>query len=458
MKKKVLLFALFSILIVTLMACRQDTSSLVKTEGTEGYYTYTVTDGKAAITNVDPTISGDVTIPSTLGGYPVTSIGVAAFVGDGVIYVGEDGGAIGWFGGPFYHCRALTSVTIPNSVTYIRENSFNECTNLTSITVEAGNTVYHSAGNCIVETESKTLLAGCKTSVIPNDGSVTSIGSSAFKDCTGLTSITIPDSVTSIGDYAFMACTGLTSITIPDSATSIGDYAFSNCTGLTSITIPDSVTSISDYAFDDCTGLTSITIPDSVTSIGSSAFSGCTGLTSITVPFVGASAMGTSDTHFGYIFGASSNDYEPPSNVDYVPSSLREVVITGGTSIDIWAFYGCTSLRSVTISDSATSIGGCAFEECSGLISITIPDGVTWIADESFSYCTSLTSITIPDSVTEIGYRAFNNCTGLKTVYYKGTQTKWDAISFWGDYADPTYCGAELIFVTDIPAPGSSID
>ncbi|MBO6189480.1 MAG: leucine-rich repeat protein [Alloprevotella sp.] len=111
--------------------------------------------------------------------------------------------------------------------------------------------------------------------------SVTSIGWYAFYDCTGLTSITIPNSVTTIGDYAFQYCTGLTSITIPNSVTSIGSSAFDGCTGLTSINIPNSVTSIGSYAFDGSTGLTSINIPNSVTSIGDYAFYGCTGLTDI---------------------------------------------------------------------------------------------------------------------------------------------------------------------------------
>ncbi len=125
--------------------------------------------------------------------------------------------------------------------------------------------------------------------------SVTSIRSSAFYGCSGLTSITIPNSVTSIGNSAFSGCSGLTSITIPNSVTNIEKHAFSGCTGLTSITIPNSVTGIDYNAFSGCSGLTSITIPNSVTSIGSYAFKGCK-LSSIivkatTVPILGTEAF-----------------------------------------------------------------------------------------------------------------------------------------------------------------------
>ena len=144
----------------------------------------------------------------------------------------------------FYNCSSLTSITIGDSVTSIGQNAFYGCSGLESINVENGNSQYHSQGNCLIETASKTLILGCKNSIIPTDGSVTSIGEDAFHDCSGLTSITIPDSVTSIGSSAFSSCSSLTSITIPDGVTSIGDRAFYGCSGLTSITIGDGVTSI----------------------------------------------------------------------------------------------------------------------------------------------------------------------------------------------------------------------
>ena len=218
-----------------------------------------------------------ITIPNS-----VTSIGGSAFDGcSGLtsVTIGNSVTSIGKLA--FGDCSKLTSITIPNSVTSIGGSAFYGCEGLESIVVEEGNTKYDSRNNCnaIIKKESNTLIAGCNNSVIPN--SVTSIGSSAFRGCSGLTSITIPNSVTSIGEQAFESCDGLTSITIPNSVTSIGNNAFYYCSGLTSITIPNSVTSIGKYAFQDCSGLTSATIGNSVTSIGYCAFSNCENLADV---------------------------------------------------------------------------------------------------------------------------------------------------------------------------------
>ncbi len=296
-----------------------------------------------------------ITIPDS-----VTSIGSSAFAGcwgltsitipDSVTSIGNDA---------FYGCEGLTSITIGKGVAEIGDCAFLYCLALESITVAKGNTAYHMAGNCLIETASKTLLLGFDNSVIPTDGSVASIGDYAFYNCTSLAGITIPDSVTSIGDYAFYNCTSLAGITIPDSVTSIGSSAFSNCTGLTGITIPDSVTSIGDYAFYNCTSLAGITIPDSVTSIGRFAFSGCTYLTGITIP-------------------------------DSV------------TSIGYSAFSNCTGLTDITIPDSVTSIGDYAFSGCTYLTDITIPDSVTSIGDHAFLNCSSLVIKCYKDSAAHV--------------------------------------------------------
>ena len=272
-------------------------------------------------------------------------------------------------------------------VTSIGDHAFDDCTSLTSITIPNG---------------------------------VTSIGAYAFSGCRSLTSITLPDSVTSIGNCAFDLCTRLTSITLPDSVTSIGSGAFI-FSSLTSITIPDSVTSIGDYTFSMCNSLTSITIPDSVTSIGDRAFGSCTSLTSIQVA--------ADNTHYATIDGAlftrnlsTLHTYPAGKKGGYaIPDSV--------TSIGDHAFYGCSSLTSITIPDSVTSIGDYAFSSCTSLTSITIPDSVTSIGYFAFSGCTSLTSITIPDSVTSIGERAFYGCTSLTSI------TIPDSVTSIGDYA-----------------------
>ena len=185
-----------------------------------------------------------------------------------------------------------------------------------------------------------------------NDGVeyvVTSLGASCFKDCRGLTSITIPSSVTSLGESCFSNCSGLTSITIPSSVTSLGASCFEWCSGLTSITIPSSVTSLGASCFKG-SGLTSITIPSSVTSLGDFCFSVCSGLTSITIP-----------------------------------SSV--------TSLGVYCFQGCSGLTSITIPSSVTSLGESCFWDCSGLTSITIPSSVTSLGWNCFSGCKKLETV-----------------------------------------------------------------
>ena len=429
---------------------------------------YKIEDNRVIITDCDARITGAFELPSTLDGYPVTSIGDYAFYNcDSLTSITIPGSVTSIDDDAFYNCDSLTSITIPNSVTSIGDNAFagcdsltsitipqsvtsirsslfGYCDSLTSITVDKGNKVYDSRSNCnaIIETDTNTLISGCQSTVIPN--SVTSIGKFAFWGCDSLTSITIPQSVTSIRSSLFGYCKSLKSITvdkgnkvydsrnncnaiietdtnslisgcqstvIPNSVTSIGADAFWGCDSLTSINIPQSVTSIGDYAFWGCDSLTSIIIPYSVTSIGNSAFDECNSLTSITIP--------DSVTSIGY--SAFSNCWSLTSIT--IPNSV--------TSIGDFAFDECYSLTSITIPGSVTSIGGGAFVYCGSLTSITIPDSVTSIGGGAFYGCDSLTSITIPDSVTSIGDGAFEYCNSLKNVYYTGSEEQWNKIDVY---------------------------
>ncbi len=295
--------------------------------GSTGIY-YEISNGEVTITDADEDIE-TANIPGSIRGYPVTSIGSVAFFG----------------------CTSLTSVTIPDSVTRIGSSVFGKCAGLKSLSVAEDNKIYHSQNNCIIETKSKTLVVGCKNSIIPTDGSVTSIG------------------------Y----------------------YAFSGCTGLTGITIPDSVTVIDYSAFEGCSGLANVKIPNSVTSIDTSAFIYCSGLQSLSV------AEGNKTYH------SQNNCIIKTRSKILVIGCKNSIIPTDGsvTRIGDSAFIGCTGLTSATIPDGITSIGKGAFSWCTGLTSITIPDSITSIGDSAFWGCTGLTSITIPDSVTSIGECAF---------------------------------------------------
>lgn len=333
----------------------------------------------------------------------------------------------------------MTSITIPDSVTSIGSNAFSNCNGLTSITVEQGNSKYHSAGNCIIETASKTLVVGCKNSVIPDDGSVTSIGSYAFYGCSGLTNINILDSIISIGKEAFAGCSGLTSINIPNSIISIGEKAFVGCSKLQSIagmpsgksyyvinnslvdrmnktvivgcgtsTIPNdgSVTNIGEKAFYNCSGLISIIIPKNIVNIGKQAFASCTDLISITVE------QGNTAYH------SANNCLIETASKTLIAGCKNSIIPDDGsvTSIGRGAFYGCRDLTSIFVPDSVIRIGSLAFFNCNNAVSIVIGNRVIIIGNGAFSHCSDLKYIAIPDCVTRIGAWTFIGCSGLKSI------------------------------------------
>ena len=193
-------------------------------------------------------------------------------------------GIVGIASRVFQKKNRITSISIPDTVTNIGKSAFAGCRNLANITVAIENKSYAGAGNCLIEKATKTLIRGCKNSVIPSDGSILKIGDFAFKGCDGITEVIIPKSVVSIGIDAFKECSGLTSIEIPNSVMNVESGAFMLCSGLNSLTISNSVTKISDYTFCGCSRLIEIIIPDSVMEIGRYAFNGCDRLMSVTIP------------------------------------------------------------------------------------------------------------------------------------------------------------------------------
>ena len=296
--------------------------------------------------------------------------------------------------------------------------------------------------------------------------SVTSIGSSAFYNCKGLTSVTIGNSVTWIGYSAFEGCSGLTSVhisdiaawcnidfdnlfsnplyyahhlymngeevkdlVIPNSVTSIGWGAFYDCYDLTSVTIPNSVTSIGSSAFERCYALTSVTIGNSVTSIGSSAFERCSDLTSVHISDVAAWC------------NIDFEDYN--SNPLYYAHHL---------------YLNGEEVKDLVIPNSVKSIGEDAFRNCYRLTSVTIGNSVTSIGDGAFWRCYGLTSVTIPNSVTSIGSSAFANCDGLTSVHISDIAA-WCNIAFSNSDSNPLYYAHHLYLngeeVKDLVIPNS---
>ena len=296
-------------------------------------WTYCIVAGSAVICGISVNTSGDLVVPSVLGGCPVTSIWHMAFIG----------------------CKKITSVTIPDGVIRIGAAAFKSCTSLNKVIIPSG---------------------------------ITSIGDSIFYDCKNLTCVTIPDGVTSIGDRAFHGCHCLASITIPDGVTSIGAFAFCDCNRLTSVKIPDSVKRIETHAFSQCSSLTTVTISSGVTWVDNYAFPGCRKLSEFIVAddnpvFKSLSGLLlAAENGEEYLVAGVNGDVTIPNGVTVILegaflgySGLTSVTIPDTvTSIGDGAF-GCSGLTTVSIGNGVTSIGERAFDCCFGLKSVSVPVG-----------------------------------------------------------------------------------
>lgn len=396
-------------------------------------------------------------------GEGITSIGSCAFyrcvnlasavIPEGVTTLGDSA---------FSACRSLKEIYIPSTVEKIGTRTFSWFVGLEKITVSENNPVFHSDGNCIIETATKTLLTGCNTSVIPTDGSVTAIGDNAFSGCNGLSSIVIPDCITSIGECPFVFCNSNLTVIFPmDSASYIHDVQsnyYNNCFIDTTtkkliaicensvIPTNGSVTSIGERALSYVPELPSINIPSAVTQIDAGAFSGSSfekvfflssdvaiddgaDIPASTVIYgdAGSTAESYAQAHGNTfakgLYSGSVNTIEWRIYDDRV-MLLSGTGSTGNynNSKRPWAEYE-DSFSDVVVGEGITKLGDRTFYAYKKVLkSITLPNTLEYIGASVFSDCTALTEIKLPNnSLRSLGNSAFGGCTGIKHFHIPST-------------------------------------
>ena len=423
--------------------------------------------------------SATCVIPDEIDGKKVTRIGNSAFkdrteltsvtIPDGVTYIVDCA---------FFGCTSLETVTIPNSVINICSSAFRNCTSLKEVTIPASVTnIEDHAFGYYYDSDSSEIkkVDGFKINYVKNTYGHYYATENGFTDEACLLTNELNDGTLEISKYVGKSATSAT-YAIPGEingkkVTKIGDSAFMFCTSLTSVTIPDGVTSIDVAAFLGCTSLTSVTIPDSVTSIKSKAFFNCTSLKSVTIP-ASVTNINIGDYALGYyeIYNTDSCEWEMYKvdgfKINYVKNTyghmyalkngftdeaclLTNELDDGTLEITKYAGNSATCVIPGEINGKkVTEIGDSAFKGCTELTSITIPDGVTGIGNKAFSDCTSLETVTIPASVTYVRDSAFYGCTSLKSV------TIPESVTYIGGYA---FAECYSLKYADIPANVSGI-
>lgn len=348
----------------------------------------------------------------------------------------------------------ITDLVIPESITNIGNATFDGCNSIKSVKMH--NSV-KSVGN--------KSFSGCKnlTDVVFSD-KITSIDFSAFSECESLTDINLPDKITSIGAKAFSNSGYYNNLDNWEDDILYLDYALLECktTKTGDLTIKDGTRVISDQAFYNFTALTSVTIPKSIKYIGTNAFYNCTGLTAIYVSdlnqwcytiFKGLYSNPLYYAHnlyynnnLVYNVALSATSIEKYAFVNCTSIAYMRLDSAGLMYIDDYAFYGCSSLKSITMPDSVIYIGKSTFYECTALEKIKLPKSLRKVSENCFSYCDTLTSVTIPENVTELENWAFTNCKNLSSITIPKSVTKL------GEYVFNYSENLKSVYVSDIQA------
>lgn len=320
----------------------------------------------------------------------------------------------------FFYATRLKDV-IANNANAIGEKAFYQCyslENLDSLAIESlGEEAFYGCGAL------SNVNLSDKLESVPNY---------TFGFCSNLTSVTLPSALKSIGDYAFQYCTNLSVIDGGNQIKTIGSYAFLQCESLSNVTFPDGLQQIGDYAYQGCRALTSVELPSTVNTVGRGAFSECESLTYMSLPEV-YGANGSTDFYFSYIFsgyGASDNTHCIPDSLSRVKitatsipdnafmycKQLKTIEIPNAEIIGSNAFYDCSSLENLVLSENLITIQAYAFKNCYALSSIDIPSSVTSLGDYAFSGCQQLKKIKLPSSVETVGQSAFDGCSNIEEM------------------------------------------